>query len=108
MPIRKQRRTEGPRDFDFFRYEVWFGMAIGALIATVLALYAWPVMLLASTLGVSWGLTHLLGRWFTRNRSDKKRSKEEEDERERRALANRQAASIENEQAARRRHRRRR
>lgn len=108
MPIRKPRPADGPRDFDFFRYEVWFGVAIGALIAVILSLFIWPILLLVSTLGVSWGLTHLIGRWMTRGRSDKRISREEEEERERRALANREAASLENEQASRRRHRRRR
>ncbi len=81
---------------------------LAALIAAVVALFAWPVLLLVSTLGVSWGLTHLIGRWMTRGRVDRRRQREEEEERERRALANRQAASLENEQASRRRHRRRR
>jgi hypothetical protein len=108
VPIRKPRRDEGPRDFDFFRYEVWFALAVGALIAVVLSLFIWPILLLVSTLGVSWGLTHLIGRWMMRGRLDRKRSREEEEERERRALANREAAAIENEQASRRRRHRRR
>jgi uncharacterized membrane protein YccC len=108
VPIRKPRPVEGPRDFDFFRYEVWFGVAVGALIAVILSLFIWPVLLLVSTLGVSWGLTHLIGRWMMRGRSDRRISREEEEERERRALANRQAAALENEQASRRRRHRRR
>jgi hypothetical protein len=36
VPSRKPRPAEGPRDFDFFRYEVWFALAIGALIAVIL------------------------------------------------------------------------
>jgi membrane protein implicated in regulation of membrane protease activity len=106
---RKQRRDkEPPRDFDFFRYEVWFAFAIGVLVATVLSLFIWPIQLLAATLGVSWGLTHLLGRWMLRGRLDRQNQREEEEEKERRALANREAAAIGNEQASRRRHRRRR
>jgi hypothetical protein len=108
VPIRKPRPAEGPRDFDFFRYEVWFALAIGALIAVILSLFIWPILLLVSTLGVSWGLTHLVGRWMMRGRLDRRRNREDEEERERRALANREAASLENEQASRRRHRRRR
>ncbi|HEU0073473.1 MAG TPA: hypothetical protein VFS30_05625 [Dehalococcoidia bacterium] len=108
MPIRKPRPAEGPRDFDFFRYEVWFALAVGALIAVILSLFIWPILLLVSTLGVSWGLTHLIGRWMMRGRLDRRNSREREEERERRALANREAASLENEQASRRRHRRRR
>ncbi len=108
MPTRKRRDKEPPRDFDFFRYEVWFAIAIGSLIAIVLSLFVWPVVLLVSTLGVSWGLTHLLGRWMLRGRLDRRQRRENEDEQERRALANREAASLGNEQASRRRHRRRR
>ncbi len=108
MPIRKSRPKEAPRDFDFFRFEVWFALAIGSLITVVLSLFVWPVLLLASTLGVSWGLTHLMGRWMMRGRLDRKNQRADEEERERRALAKREAASLENEQASRRRHRRRR
>ena len=107
MPSRKRRPQEPPRDFDFFRYEVWFAIAIGLLAATVLSLFVWPILLLASTLGVSWGLTHLIGRWMVRGRIDRRQQREEEDERERRALAARESASLENEQASRRRRRRR-
>ena len=108
MAAKRRRQKEAPRDFDFFRYEVWFALAVGSLIAVVLSLFIWPVLLLISTLGVSWGLTHLFGRWMTRGRLDRRRQREDEEERERRALANREAASLENEQTSRRRHRRRR
>jgi hypothetical protein len=108
VPIRKPRDSEAPRDFDFFRYEVWFAFALGSLVATVIALFAWSILLLVSTLGVSWGLTHLIGRWMMRGRLDRKKRREEEEERERRAMAHREAASLENEQSSRRRHRRRR
>jgi len=110
VPIRKSRPQEAPRDFDFFRYEVWFGLAIGGFVASLIAVsFDSPVLgFWVSTLGVSWGLTHLVSRWMMRGRLDRKLKQEEEEERERRALANREAASIENEQASRRRHRRRR
>jgi hypothetical protein len=108
VPTKKKRAAkEYPRDFDFFRYEVYFAFAVGSLVAVVLSLFVWPILLLASTLGVSWGLTHLIGRWMVRGRIDRRIRREEEEERERRALANRQAAALENEQASRRRHRRR-
>jgi hypothetical protein len=108
LPGKKRRVQEAPRDFDFFRYEVYFALALGSLIAVVLSLFAWPILLLVSTLGVSWGLTHLIGRWMVRGRIDRRHQHEEEEERERRALANRETASLENEQSSRRRHRRRR
>jgi hypothetical protein len=110
VPSRKRRQQkEPPRDFDFFRYEVWFALAAGSLLACILVitLPVFFIVFLLSTLGVSWGLTHLLGRWMARGRNDRRLSREEEEERERRALANRQAAAIENEQTSRRRRRRR-
>jgi len=69
---KKRQDKEPPRDFDFFRFEVWFAIGIGSLIAIVLSLFVWPVVLLASTLGVSWGLTHLVGRWVLRGRLDRR------------------------------------
>jgi len=108
VPSRKRRQQkEPPRDFDFFRYEVWFALALGALVAVVLSLFIWPILLLVSTLGVSWGLTHLIGRWVVRGRRDRQLQAEEENERERRALAAREGASLENESHSRRRRHRR-
>ena len=108
---RKQRRDrEPPRDFDFFRYEVWFAFALGALAMLLVSFVPLgaPIGFVAATLGTSWGLTHLLTRWMLRGRLDRQKQREDEEERERRALANREAAAIGNEQASRRRHRRRR
>ena len=110
MPSKKRQDKEPPRDFDFFRFEVWFALAIGAfamLLASLIPFGA-QVAFVGALLGVSWGLTHLVGRWMMRGRLDRRQRHEDEDERERRAVAKRETASLENEQASRRRHRRRR
>jgi hypothetical protein len=108
VPSRRKRDKLPPRDFDFFRYEVWFGIAIGMLIATILAPLFYPILFLVSLVGVSWGLTHLVGRAIVRRRMDSRLAREEQDERERRAVAARSAASLENEQASHTRRRRQR
>jgi hypothetical protein len=104
---RRRRDDEQRGDFHFFTYEVAFAFACGAMIATVLVLFSWDLILILSTLGVSWGLTHLVGQTIIKRRRDRARRRAEEDERERRALAARSAASLENEAASRRRRRRR-
>jgi fatty acid desaturase len=107
MPAKKRPPKERPRDFDFYTYEVAFALAIGGFLAALLALFSWQIVMVISLLGVSWGLTHLVGRFWMRRRFDKQISRAEQEERERRALAARSAASLENEQHSRRRRRRR-
>ncbi|HLG12070.1 MAG TPA: hypothetical protein VI876_09945, partial [Dehalococcoidia bacterium] len=100
-------KKESGGNFDFFSYEAGFAFAVGALLATVLSLYVWPVILIVSTLGVSWGLTHLIGQTLVKRRRERQQRRTEEDERERRALLARSAASLENEAQSRRRRRKR-
>jgi hypothetical protein len=88
---------------------VAFGFAVGAFVAILLAPFIGGLVFIAALFGTSFGLAHIISRWFRNRARDRHRARLDEEERERRALAARavrdQAAAV--QRTGRRRRRRR-
>lgn len=88
-----QRRGRADQEIEwhFFAFPVFFAFALGALFATILAPFLFPVIFVLSLFGVSFGTAHMISHSWRRRGLRKRRMSEEEEERERRALAARAA-----------------
>ena len=114
MARERQRRGGAPR-WEFYTFPVFFAFMAGVFVAGTLISFegggvAGVVHLALNflgTLGVSFGVVHLVRGQLARRREERERERAEEDARERRVLAAREAAASEEGQPP-RRHRRRR
>jgi membrane protein implicated in regulation of membrane protease activity len=93
----RQRRGQKQIEWDFFSFPVVFGVALGALIATLFVGLLNDIFLTftVSLFCVSFGLAHIIGHTWRKRRLDTQLERAEEDERERRIIAARNAAQRE-------------
>lgn len=109
----RRNRNEGPLvEWNFFAFPPAFTFALGAFVGIFLASIFGPLVLLAALFGTSFGIAHIIGRWFRTRGAYRQVQRAEEEERTRRAVARDQArlsnTGDEAPAAARRRRRRRR
>lgn len=86
----RRRRSEEQVEWNFFSFPVAFAFALGMFVAVMLYPLG-PILFVVSLFLTSFGLAHIISRWFRRRTLDRQKQRDEEHERERRALAARAA-----------------
>jgi hypothetical protein len=89
---RRRRRNDEPVEWNFFSFPVAFAFVLGMFVAVLLYPLG-PLIFIVSLFFTSFGVAHIINRWFRHRSLDRQKQRDEDAERERRALATRTSSA---------------